>query len=147
MKIQTILLPTDFSNPALEAGRYAVDLARTFKAKLHLFYAYHFPPFVVMPQSVAVPGAFWSDLENSAMEQLGRLRAELNAEDLDIELATRDSEPGSAIAEYAEEIGADLIVMGTRGLTGIKHALLGSTAERALRLAPCPVITLKESAG
>ena len=53
--------------------------------------------------------------------------------------------PAEAIGRQAEEIGADLIVMGTRGLTGLKHVLLGSVAERTLRVAPCAVLTVKEA--
>jgi nucleotide-binding universal stress UspA family protein len=51
--------------------------------------------------------------------------------------------PPEGIAESAAEVGADLIVMGTRGLTGFKHVLLGSVAERTVRTAPCPVLTVK----
>jgi nucleotide-binding universal stress UspA family protein len=51
--------------------------------------------------------------------------------------------PPQAIIEMAEDIGADLIVMGTRGLTGIKHVMLGSVVERTVRSAPCPVLTVK----
>jgi nucleotide-binding universal stress UspA family protein len=51
--------------------------------------------------------------------------------------------PGMTIPATAEEIGADLIVMGTRGLTGLKHVLLGSVAERTIRVAACPVLTVK----
>jgi nucleotide-binding universal stress UspA family protein len=50
-----------------------------------------------------------------------------------------------AVSDLARELGADLIVMGTRGATGLKHILLGSVAERTLRTAPCPVLTVKES--
>ena len=56
--------------------------------------------------------------------------------------------PSFAIQEAAQRTSADLIVIGTRGLTGLKHVLLGSTAERTVRLAPCPVLTVKaENAG
>jgi nucleotide-binding universal stress UspA family protein len=55
----------------------------------------------------------------------------------------REANPSDAILDVAREIDADLIVMGTRGLTGLKHVLLGSVAERTLRLAPCSVLTVK----
>ena len=51
--------------------------------------------------------------------------------------------PSEAISSAAQELGADLIVMGTRGLTGLKHVMLGSVAERTIRIAPCPVLTVK----
>ena len=54
--------------------------------------------------------------------------------------------PSEVIAKTVEEIGADLIVMGTRGLAGIKHVMLGSVAERTIRIAPCPVLTVKSHA-
>ena len=72
-------------------------------------------------------------------------RARRKARRLPVETTTSAETPAEAIARCAEKVGADLIVMGTRGLTGLKHVLLGSVAERTLRTAPCPVLTVKAS--
>jgi nucleotide-binding universal stress UspA family protein len=61
-----------------------------------------------------------------------------------VESTVTPTAPVEAIERTAEEIGADLVVMGSRGLTGLKHVLLGSVAERTLRTAPCPVLTVKD---
>ena len=72
-------------------------------------------------------------------------RAKAMLEGIEVGVSLSSRFPSLEISETAAEIGADLIVMGTRGLSGIKHVLLGSVAERTLRLAPCPVLTLKAS--
>lgn len=61
------------------------------------------------------------------------------------EIILRDSSPPRAICKYAEQIGADLIVIATHGRTGVEHLLIGSVAERVVRLASCPVLTLRSS--
>ena len=69
----------------------------------------------------------------------------MQAEGIEVSNQVTPMSPGEAISGVAEDIGADLIVMGTRGLTGVKHVLLGSIAERTIRIAPCPVLTVKGS--
>ena len=63
-----------------------------------------------------------------------------------METVAREGDPAHAIAEEAEKRGADLIAMGTRGRSGLRHLLMGSTAERVVEFAPCPVMTLRRPA-
>ena len=77
------------------------------------------------------------------MHRLRESQEKVEAEGVLAEASVLSAFPPQAIAEMAQGIGADLIVMGTRGLTGIRHVMLGSVAERTVRLAPCPVLTVK----
>ena len=67
----------------------------------------------------------------------------MRGKQLDVESVVREGYAATAIVEEAAEINADLIVIGTHGLSGIKHMLLGSIAERVVQKAPCPVLTVK----
>ncbi len=141
---QKILGPTDFSAHALEATRVAADLSRRYAASLTLVYVYE-------PVNYAVPEGYI--LYTSS--QLERMFAEFEQRLVE---ARRDAETAGAsrvdtrllqglvaseITDFAFEGGFDLVVMGTHGRTGIKHLLMGSVAERVLRRAPCPVLTVR----
>jgi nucleotide-binding universal stress UspA family protein len=78
-----------------------------------------------------------------AQQNLGRVRDELAARGIEVETVVREGYPATVIEEEAARLGADLIVIGTRGLSGLKHLLLGSIAERVVQKAPCPVLTVK----
>ena len=147
MKMETILVPTDFSDDAQSALEAAVDLAKKFGSRIVLMHAYHIDLPWVSPAfggDVVLPQRFFLDLREQVTGQVERLAAEL-AEKEGIEVAgiAVDLPPGMGIVEEAERLSVDLIVMGTRGLTGIKHVALGSTAERVVRKAGCPVLTVK----
>ena len=90
-----------------------------------------------------IPESFDRDIREAATRQLEKWRDKVAAEKVEVEAEISPIFPSEAIASTAERIGADLIVMGTRGLSGIKHVLLGSVAERTVRIAPCPVLTVK----
>ena len=91
--------------------------------------------------SADLDGAF----PKTANEQLRACAEKAMAHGLHVETNATPVPAADAISAYAEKVQADLIVMGTRGLTGLKHVLLGSVAERMVRMAPCPVLTLKAS--
>ncbi len=82
-------------------------------------------------------------IRNAASQQLQEWQKRIAPEGVEVESTLMGEFPSHAIAVTAEEMGADLIVMGTRGLSGIKHVMLGSVAERTVRIAPCPVMTVK----
>lgn len=140
--IRKILVPTDFSPAALNAARFAQELAASFHAKLLLLHV--------------VPEASYPMLNAVEMRHFPNLKAELHRqcetglEELanqlgnppGLEMEVRDGSPHAEILETVRKQGIDMIVMGTHGHTGIKHAVLGSTAERVVRLAQCPVVTL-----
>ena len=125
-ELQTILVPVDFSAHSEAAVRYAVGLAK--------------------PDTIAVPRDFWARLREAASSKLGEVARKVTAEGVKVEMLLTEGAPAPTITQTAEQLRVDLIVMGTRGLTGLKHVLLGSVAERVLRMAPCPVLTLKDSA-
>jgi nucleotide-binding universal stress UspA family protein len=143
MRIDRILVATDFSTHSDAALAYAIGLAKRVGAKLDLLHAYHVALPIGMPNQVAVPPQFWTDVRNAAERRLQEELQKPKAEGVECEAHVTPLPPAPAIADTAEEIGADLIVLGTRGKTGLKHVLLGSVAERTLRLATCPVLSVR----
>jgi nucleotide-binding universal stress UspA family protein len=143
VKIQQIVVATDFSEHANRALEAAVELAKRYGAALHIVHAYHMPVLVGMPDEVALPPSFWSGVKEAAASRLEKTLSDVRAGGVRAVAHLREANPSDAILDVAREVGADLIVMGTRGLTGLKHVLLGSVAERTLRLAPCSVLSVK----
>ena len=139
-----ILVAIDFSPHSAKALEVAMGLAKTFSARIHLVHAYHLPPLVGMPDEIAIPPDFWTGVRDAAARKLEKAAQKVKAAGLPVETHLVEFAPSDAVVEIAKKTKVDLIVMGTRGLTGLKHALLGSVAERTLRLAPCPVLTVKE---
>ena len=90
-----------------------------------------------------IPENLDRDIREAAAKKLGEWREKAAAEGLSVKDTVTPLFPSEAIANAAKETGADLVVMGTRGLSGLKHILLGSVAERTIRIAPCPVLTVK----
>jgi nucleotide-binding universal stress UspA family protein len=145
-QIQTILVPVDFSDHSAKALDLAADVAKAFGgATVHLLHCYQIQPVGVSPYGIVLPESLDRDIRDAASRQLDDWREKVTARGLKAEVHLSSMFPSVAIEETAAEIGADLIVMGTRGLSGIKHVLLGSVAERTLRVAPCPVLTVKVS--
>ncbi len=138
-----ILVPVDFSDHSAAAQQTAVEIAKTYDAKIWLLHCYQLHPGGVSPYGVATPASYYDDVRESVTEQLRECQEKVAAEGIAAEASVSSEFTPQAIVEMAEDIGADLIVMGTRGLTGIKHVMLGSVAERTVRLAPCPVLTVK----
>jgi nucleotide-binding universal stress UspA family protein len=143
-RFQTILVPVDFSAHSDKALDCALMLAKTFGAQVHLLHAYHLPIQVATPDQVIIPRDFWTAVRDSAARKLEKALHKVEAAGITGETHLAELPPAQAITQTAEKISADLIVMGTRGLTGLKHVLLGSVAERTIRSAPCPVMTVKD---
>jgi universal stress protein A len=141
-----ILVPIDFSSHSAKALELAMGLAKTFGGRILLLHAYHLPPLVGMPDEIVIPPDFWTGVRDAAARKLDESVQKVKAAGIPVEIHLVEFAPTDAIVETAKKTKADLIVMGTRGLTGLKHALLGSVAERTLRLAPCPVLTVKDEA-
>ena len=148
MNVQTILVPTDFSPDAEKALSTATELAKLFGAKIFVVHAYHVDIPVVSPMAggYALPQGFYEALRAEATARVEKLVQEVVAEGVEATgIALLEPAP-VAIVTQAESLPADLIVMGTRGLTGLKHAVLGSVAERTVQTAPCPVLIVKTPA-
>jgi nucleotide-binding universal stress UspA family protein len=146
MDIHRILVPVDFSDHAQRALDEAIDFAKAFGAEVHLLHSYQIHPQAIAPYGIVVPETLDHDLRMAALQRLSEWRDKVTAAGCKgLEHITADF-PVDAIQGMAERVQADLIVMGTRGLTGFKHVLLGSVAERTLRTAKCPVLTVKSGA-
>jgi len=143
MQIKKILVPTDFSEHADKAIETAEALAKPLAAEIHLLHVLHLPVQAVTPEMAVVPVGFWQDLRAFAQRKLDASRAAIEKQGVRCSAEIVEDIPGFAVAAAAKRTNADLIVMGSRGLTGLKHALLGSVAERTVRTAPCPVLTVK----
>ena len=149
---QKILAPTDFSPAATLALDAAAILAKQFDASIVLLYVYD--PTLLSPL-YAVPGAGAilevtpraPEFEETVRREMERLRDERLAGVSRVELAVKQH-PNAAegICEAAASLGANLVVLSTHGRTGLSHMLIGSVAERVVRHAPCPVLTLRSKA-
>ena len=138
-----ILVPLDFSDHSTAAQETAVEIAKTFSAKIWLLHCYQLHPGGVSPYGIAAPASYHDDVRDAVMRQIRECQEKVEAEGVSAEASVSSEFAPQAIIEMAKDISADLIVMGTRGLTGIKHVMLGSVAERTVRSAPCPVLTVK----
>jgi len=141
--IKSLLVPTDFSDASAAALRYGCALARAFDSTVHLLHVVqdpHVQPWAAEAFGVSLAGVLerW---EQDAMAQLERLAAE--GPGLRVERVTRVGHPYVEIVTYAAESRVGLIVMGTHGRGPVAHMLLGSVAERVVRKAPCPVLTVR----
>ncbi len=144
MQIKTILFPTDFSNGARAAMDHAVSLARDYKAKLILLYVIQDISIAewYIPSSLSVTDLV-EDMQKSAWKEMDKWAAEVAARVSDVEKSVVRGVPFVEIIRTAKEKTADMIVIGTHGRTGIDHMLFGSTAEKVVRKAPCPVLTVR----
>ncbi|HZR84265.1 MAG TPA: universal stress protein [Candidatus Binatia bacterium] len=148
-KIQTILAATDFSETGDAAVAWAAELATAHRARLLLCHALApAMPTAPAPEFVPLPARFYDDMREAAEGRLARAAAELRARGLAVDVALDPGVSAEAVVREAVRSGADLVVVGTRGLTGWKRVALGSTAARVVRHAPCPVLTVHpEDAG
>ena len=140
---ERILIAVDFSEHSRKAVDAGAELAKQFGARVDLVHAFELPLPLLTPYEVALPDNFVSEARAAAARELERVKQDLLKRGLRVESHLRDGPPDAAIDELARELRSDLIVMATRGNTGLKHVLLGSVAERTLRHAPCPVLTVK----
>lgn len=143
-----ILVPTDFSEPSDAALQYARMLAREFGASLHLLHVFQPPLHLASVVSTEVYLADAFAIQAELMEQAkNRLAERVTTGDRERYGASAEIVTGqtaSTIVKYATERHMDLIVMGTHGRGGMSHVLLGSVAERVVRTAPCPVLTVRQ---
>jgi nucleotide-binding universal stress UspA family protein len=144
--LKKILVATDFSEPSEAALAYGRELARNFASKLVVVHVVD----NLLSRTAGSEGFVFNDpalqeqVEERARERLAPLlsdedRAVLNAE----AIVTTSNTPAYAIVDYAQTAKVDLIVMGTHGRGAVAHLLMGSVAERVVRIAPCPVLTVR----
>jgi nucleotide-binding universal stress UspA family protein len=146
MTITRILVPTDFSADADAAFKYALGLARKFDAPVHLLHVVE-DPLAAGVWSSEVYTAEIAGLQlNLVRDAEERLRRSVPVDAGTVSTEVRTGHAAKQILEAARATKADLVVMGTRGRTGVAHVIMGSVAERVVRLAPCPVLTLRAEA-
>ena len=129
-RIKRILYPTDFSSYSNQAYFHAVGLAELHNAQLTVMYVFN-------------PAADQAGDRNYWRGQLEQIRPTNPA--IAVEHVLLDGNPGEVIPQYAAQAGMDMVVMGTHGRSGLAHLVMGSVAERVVREAPCPVMTIKQS--
>ena len=145
IKITKVLVATDFSDASEPALLYGRELARTFGAALHVLHVVESPMMWVGPESAGVDfGRLQAELQASAESKLDKI---VTAEDRDQLRAVSVTRTGNSIAfeiaGYAKHEGIDIIVIGTHGRGVMAHLLMGNVAEKVVRIAPCPVLTVR----
>jgi nucleotide-binding universal stress UspA family protein len=145
--LTNILVATDFSEPSAAALRYGRALARHFKATLHVAHVIGHMPLAT--NGAAAYGVALPDLQQQIEDATRRQLDDLSIGDDELLLPARrvlitSNTPSRAIVDYAKEERIDLIVAGTHGRGAVAHALIGSVAERIVRTAPCPVLTVRQ---
>jgi universal stress protein A len=150
MRPRRILLCTDFSENSEPAGRIAVDYARAFAAHLMIFH-------VIDSSRIGYPSiegrvpidikAMLERIEESVSKALELFASQCRNDLPEVTTHHRVGIPVTEIVRFATEEPVELIVMGTHGWTGLRHLILGSTAENVVRRAACPVLTVRSSAG
>jgi nucleotide-binding universal stress UspA family protein len=144
MNIQRILAPTDLSELSKQGLQTALGVAEAFGAKLLLLHVVEPPPYQVeglLPSQVGT--TLLDDLERQASRELAQMLSDRHGSQVEVMHRVVVGIPYRKIVEVAEEEKSDLIVMTTHGRTGLSHLVMGSVAEKIVRTAPCPVLTLR----
>lgn len=150
ISIRNILVPTDFSAPAEGAWRYAVTLAKLFRSRLHVLHVVAEPyayPWGSNEMSTLPMADYLAQAEESARERLATFVAASTGHGRRVRAVTKVGAPVEQILEYADAQKIDLIVIGTHGRGLVGQMLLGSVAERVVRRAKMPVLTVHEVPG
>ena len=146
-KVQRILVPVDFSEPSKKSLEYANYFAQRFDAKidvLHVWRPTEYTGDAMVTLTRSEPELTLSTfLRNHADQQLTAFLTDMPHANRMLE----SGDPAQVIARVAREGGYDLVVMGTHGRTGFSHMMMGSVAEKVVRLAPCPVLTYRVPEG
>jgi universal stress protein A len=144
MRLKKILVPIDFSPPSKNAFKYAVRFAEEFGGELTLLYVLEpqsMTGFMAIPEG---PAFVESDIVAAGKSLRSLISSLRNARIERPHWKVRAGLPSHEIVEAAKEMDVDLIVIATHGYTGWKHFCIGSTAERVVRAAPCPVLVVRE---
>lgn len=141
INIRSILVPIDFSATSTKALQYAIRMAEQFGAKIVLMNVVE----PIVTPDFAYPMMLEPDkIKAAAKEKLESLGRGIRVPGLIGRCVVRSGAPFAEIADVARALKVDLIILATHGYTGLKHVLLGSTAERVVRHVPCPVLIVRE---
>jgi universal stress protein A len=151
LPLKRILVPTDFSEPSYEGVKAAAELARHFEAEMILINVV-IPPFITTPSVLIAPSdymvsQYMQELEATARKNMDHIVAEKVSKDVRSTVRLAFGTAAEEIVREADEQKVDAIVISTHGWTGWRHLIFGSVAEKVVRLAPCPVITIPAPEG
>jgi len=139
LQAKKIVAPVDFSDESLASLDTAVDIANR-PSDVHVVH--------VIPEiNFADPGVIWQEIDDNGRKQDAEQELRKRLSDgkySQVQIHIEVGNPGHCVADFAKQIGADLIVMPSHGRTGLAHVLLGSVAERVVRLSHCPVLVLRK---
>ncbi len=140
-----IICPVDFSEGSDSALEHAAGLARKLGVELELVHIYQVPALAMPDGAVLASPTYLANLTSRAQQELEVKRAQVAGQGLQVTTTLLQGDPADSIVEHADKRGASLIVMGTHGRTGLSRMLLGSVAERVVRCARVPVLTVRNS--
>ena len=143
MIAQHILVPIDFSEYANQALDYAIELAQKLQARLTFLHVIHLTPMAMGEIGASGLVPYLEEIETDAQQRMKGIVDRVHQEGLEGEISIVQGVPFQIIVDMAGNRDIDLIVMGTHGRTGLTHALIGSVAEKVVRLAPCPVLVTR----
>ena len=149
IQLRRILMASDFSLYSQEAQDYAVYLARSLGVDLHLLHVFepsYYSHTGVTSRIHPEVRQWFEEIRKTEQMKLNTLTEEVRSQGVKVHAVFKEGNPFLEILKAAGEIQADLIVMGTHGRTGLAHVLMGSVAERVVRKAPCPVLTVRAKA-
>ena len=146
MASKHFLIPHDFSPYADQALTYAIDLGKALQAQLTLLHIIQSLPLAVGigDASTTLADSYLQELESEPNQRLEEARQRVHEAGLPCDVIVLHGVPFQTIIEVADDRDIDLIIMGTHGRTGLAHVLMGSVAEKVMRLAPCPVLIVRE---
>jgi nucleotide-binding universal stress UspA family protein len=142
LPIRRILVPHDFSDTASRALDYALDLAERLGSSVTVVHAYEIPVYG-FPEGPIVTAEMAGQIEAAAHGAIEAVAKRSKRTGVEVNFVLRQGPAWSEIQAVAKEIGADLVVIGSHGRRGLSRALLGSVAEKVVRTAPCPVLTVR----
>ena len=145
MPTQHFLVPIDFSEYADQALAYAIRLASTLDAQLTLLHVMQPLPMAGVDMGVTLPATYLQEVEAEVQRSMEAALARVTAAGLTGEQVVLYGVPFQEIIGTAKARQVDLIIMGTHGRTGLLHVLLGSVAEKVVRLAPCSVLVVRQA--
>jgi nucleotide-binding universal stress UspA family protein len=145
IRFKRIVCPTDFSKFSFRAADYAVSLAKHYDGEVHFVHVV--PEVLLHPDQypyLVEPVRTEPEIRSRAMDRLDAFMALTRAEQIQSRFSVQEGAPVATILKVAKEDEADLICLGTHGREGVERLVLGSVAEKVLRKAPCPVMTVSE---
>jgi nucleotide-binding universal stress UspA family protein len=144
IRLQRILVPTDFSDSARHALTYGISFAREYEAELVLLHVVETVPVGYASDLFPVPMAeVFQEISGYAKTELAKIAEEARAKGVTVRETVVQGKPSAEIARVASEEQVDMIVLGTHGKGMLDKAIFGSTTERVVRRSPCPVLTVR----